>query len=363
MCLRGSRILENFVAGGVFVKKIKCDLCGSSDFTKSGDGLFVCDFCRTKYTPDQAQKMMVEGSVTIDRSGEATRLVHLAKESLEHQNAKEAYDYASRALEINPESYEAWSCKASAAGWSSTLMDFRVGEITGGFANAEEYCPEDSKPALIEYSASQMKLIAMAMHRTSYSHAAEFRTLPGPWNEHVARCESVFMLLELSHELNPNDRDPLDNIIDICQKLLRGLDFTDYSGQISFTNRRHVSSEYASVLSNVILKATEKLKEFDPEYEVPSVNKASSGCFVVTATMGNEDAHAVRVLRIFRDNILTQSKPGRSFIAWYYLRGPKFAAFIADSRPLRMISYFSIVAPATAFASLALAARRFLDSK
>ena len=49
--------------GVVFMKGIKCELCGSNSFTKV-DGMFRCDYCGTKYTLEEA-KTMVSGSVFI----------------------------------------------------------------------------------------------------------------------------------------------------------------------------------------------------------------------------------------------------------------------------------------------------------
>jgi protein-arginine kinase activator protein McsA len=49
-----------------------CEMCGSNDLLKE-DGVFVCKNCGTKYSVDEAKKMMVEGSVeitgTVDVSG------------------------------------------------------------------------------------------------------------------------------------------------------------------------------------------------------------------------------------------------------------------------------------------------------
>ena len=41
------------------MKKIVCELCESTDFIKE-EGLFVCQSCGCKYTPDDAKRMMRE---------------------------------------------------------------------------------------------------------------------------------------------------------------------------------------------------------------------------------------------------------------------------------------------------------------
>ena len=49
------------------MKALVCEMCGSQDLVKT-DGMFVCQNCGTKYTVEEAKKMMVEGTVQIDNS-------------------------------------------------------------------------------------------------------------------------------------------------------------------------------------------------------------------------------------------------------------------------------------------------------
>lgn len=84
-----------------------CELCRGNSFSKQGD-FFQCDYCRTKYSPEQAKKLLVEGSVTIDRGGEAENLLRLAETSLNHGNAPEANEGARRVLEIDPKNSRGW---------------------------------------------------------------------------------------------------------------------------------------------------------------------------------------------------------------------------------------------------------------
>jgi hypothetical protein len=58
-----------------------------------------------------------------------------------------------------------------------------------------------------------------------------------------------------------------------------------------------------------------------------------SGCFVATATYGDEDFVEVQFLRAFRDSILSRSRLGRAFIWVYYHLGPH-AAYIVERVPI-----------------------------
>jgi len=50
-----------------------------------------------------------------------------------------------------------------------------------------------------------------------------------------------------------------------------------------------------------------------------------SKCYIATAVYGSYDAHEVRILRRFRDEVLSRTMPGRAFIRTYYAVSPPFA--------------------------------------
>ena len=85
------------------MKAIKCEMCGSGDVVKQGD-LYVCQNCGTKYEPEAARKLMVE----VDNSKELDNLYALARRARSADNAEEAEKYYSRALEKNPNDWEAF---------------------------------------------------------------------------------------------------------------------------------------------------------------------------------------------------------------------------------------------------------------
>ena len=53
------------------MKRLTCEMCGSTDIVKQ-DGLFVCQSCGTKYSVEEARKMMIEG--TVDVSGSTVKI-------------------------------------------------------------------------------------------------------------------------------------------------------------------------------------------------------------------------------------------------------------------------------------------------
>ena len=62
-----------------------------------------------------------------------------------------------------------------------------------------------------------------------------------------------------------------------------------------------------------------------------------SDCFIATACYGDYDSPEVRVLRKYRDVVLSQSLVGNAFTKLYYHTSPPFASIISNSITLKKI--------------------------
>lgn len=94
------------------MKELKCEMCGSSEVIKQ-DGLFVCQVCNTKYSVEEARKMMgidvmkIGGTVTIDSSSELNNLYEIARRAKDTNNSENALNYYDQILVKDPNSWEA----------------------------------------------------------------------------------------------------------------------------------------------------------------------------------------------------------------------------------------------------------------
>lgn len=90
------------------MKAFTCEMCGSHDLVKQDD-FFVCQYCGTKYTPEDAKKLMVEisGKVKIDTSDEVENLFILARRAKNDKNYKNAEKYYTQILVKLPSNWEA----------------------------------------------------------------------------------------------------------------------------------------------------------------------------------------------------------------------------------------------------------------
>lgn len=98
------------------MKQLTCEMCGSTDLLKQ-DGIFVCQTCGTKYSVEEAKKMIVEGTVEIvgavqvDKKNEVDALLKRVFMFLEEGQWEGAEEYCERVLDIDPENPEAYLAK------------------------------------------------------------------------------------------------------------------------------------------------------------------------------------------------------------------------------------------------------------
>ena|GEM_PF-2306286 len=82
------------------MKKLTCEMCESTDFLKEG-GVFVCQSCSTKYSVEEAKKMMnevtdtakVAGNVTVGNSAQLDNLYKVARRAREDANVEQAFKF------------------------------------------------------------------------------------------------------------------------------------------------------------------------------------------------------------------------------------------------------------------------------
>ena len=78
------------------MKQLTCDMCGGTDLIKQ-DGMFICQTCGTKYSVEEAKKLMIDGLVDvsgsivkIDTSDDLVNLYKIARRAKDDNNGENA---------------------------------------------------------------------------------------------------------------------------------------------------------------------------------------------------------------------------------------------------------------------------------
>ena len=151
------------------MKQLTCEMCGSTDLVKQY-GMYVCQSCGTKYSVEEAKKMMIEGTVDVsgsivrvDNSASIANYLKMAKSAYDSSNQKEAESYCNKIIEIDPNNYQAWLLKGKAAGWQSTLANIRIEESVNCFKKAIENAPEDAVEEVKKTASDEISNLSTAL--------------------------------------------------------------------------------------------------------------------------------------------------------------------------------------------------------
>lgn len=107
-----------------------CDICGGKLVMGSG-GIATCDSCGMEYSTERVKEKVqeIKGVVRVDNSHMIDNWMNMGKTAAEAGNQKEAYDYFTKVLEVEPNNWRAIYEKGKAAAWQSTLANLRLSEL------------------------------------------------------------------------------------------------------------------------------------------------------------------------------------------------------------------------------------------
>ena len=291
------------------MKALVCELCGSNEFVKE-DGYFVCQHCHTKYSPEEAKKIMVEGTVDVsgstvkvDSSDRLENLYILARRAREEKNYENAYKYYNEIVIEQPNDWEA-------AFYSVfyTLIRSKIGEIeyaadriTKTFFTVANIITtnesiENQNDKLYEIANNSIALLKN-LATAAFNHYVEFTSVSGAEKE----CkERTYLCGTMAIKI-------ADYFYEIRNDKRAGAEYYKRANDV-LTRYYHLTDEYVN-----------RVREIDPEYQV---YKGGGGCYVATAVYGSYDCPEVWTLRRFRDNTLAETWYGRAFIHTYYAISP-----------------------------------------
>lgn len=116
------------------MKRLICEMCGGSDLVKQ-DGVFVCQNCGTKYTVEEAKKMMVEGTVEVQgnvqvqNAAQLENLLKLAHSSFDSKNYAQAEEFCNQVIAMDDQNYDAWKLKGEAINYQINANNQRILEV------------------------------------------------------------------------------------------------------------------------------------------------------------------------------------------------------------------------------------------
>ena len=325
------------------MKPLTCEMCGSTNLLKQ-DGVFVCQSCGTKYSVEEAKKMMVEGTVAvegtvkIDTSSELKNLYEIARRAKDMENAENAEKYYDMILVKDPTSWEAnfyvvyyraMKCKIAEI-WSAG--NSLVNSIPSIFELVDKHVSEEERiPVLNELYGRYLGIAAM-LNSAATSH----------YNDIDAQIRDQYT------------QEYINNVAETATMMYAFGDcITTCWPNYPQVNELAVAAweqgtefhrEYVKYLAdsesnkNLIMEYIGKIQKIKPDYQAREVDTSSAGpCYVATAVYGSYDCPEVWTLRRFRDYTLAETWYGRAFISTYYAISPTLVKWFGKSAIFKKI--------------------------
>lgn len=325
-------------------KDARCPNCGGELQLPDNKQKVKCMYC--------GSDILVQEAVSAAAGPKVENLMGLARTAATASNHKEAYDYYTKVLELQPENCEAWFGKGESAGWLSDLNNFRFSEMSACFNKAIEFAPEDKQQETRARAATSVNDVAIACHTISRKHLIEIISFAAnSWQEYLNRCGAVVSALEIAYTFAPDNKQIVENLIHIYKDNIEGVKFSDRSTYPPVSKAVFLSDASEAQFRAKMAEYSGIMRQMDSSYQPPAANRAKAGCFVATATMGSDDHETVILLREFRDVWLSKRRWGAWLVGVYYIVGPVLAGVLRRSAALRRLSAKLLVVPSAALAA------------
>ena len=314
------------------MKPLTCEMCGSNNIIKQ-DGLFVCQHCGTKYSVEEARKMMIEGTVTvkIDTSDELEKLYQLARRAKDVNDIENAAKYYSMILIKDPRSWEA----TFYAVYYKIMGDRSVDVYTAysSVINSIETAFKLIKENIVDKN-EQIKVIEEIRLKCIYLPPFLFEIAKNRYNsnkntesQNSAVREMIYASM-LMYTLGNKIFNEFNNYPECCQSA--AYSWKSGVGYHKMAIPFMTSKEQKEGNKETIMLYVSRIQEFDPSYEAPNVE--TGGCYIATAVYGSYDCPEVWTLRRYRDNTLARSWRGRMLIQLYYALSPTLVRRFGNTR-------------------------------
>lgn len=293
------------------MKQLTCEMCGSTDLVKQ-DGMYVCQSCGTKYSVEEAKKMMIEGTVEVqgtvkvDSSDHLKNLYTLARRARDNDDSENAAKYYDEIAIEDPNSWEAQFYKVyySCINIKIAQMGSACLRLSNSIDNVFEMIAES-----IQNESARKIAYTEVIDRCMTFHVMII-------NNMMSHVESSSPEYSLNfYKKHGSSLGVFDvKLGDAMAKVgLNEEALTMYKGSEPFW--RYYDSETTTSIVN-------RIKTLDPSFVYKPSSSSSGGCYIATAVYGSYDCPQVWTLRRYRDYTLAETWYGRAFIHTYYAISP-----------------------------------------
>lgn len=320
------------------MKPLTCEMCGSTNLLKQ-DGVFVCQSCGTKYTVEEAKKMMVEGTVSVegtvkvDGSQELLNLYETARNARLTKNSENARKFYEQILVRDPKNwepnfyavyYKSMGCKIAGIGLAAQEMYNALGNVLLMLKSNVSDTVERTK--IIRDMFIDLYSLTSMLAGAAKSHYDKITNLTVKNNEKPKYLfwseQSALILYNFGDKLQTIFGNEYNTIA--AESWKKAIEI-----QNSYLSETLDSKGTQEGNINFMNNYMEKIRLIDNTYQAPELKKGP--CYVATAVYGSYDCPEVWTLRRFRDYTLAETWYGRAFISTYYAISPTLVKWFGNT--------------------------------
>ena len=273
------------------MKQLTCEMCGGTDMIKK-DGVFVCQSCGTKYSVEEAKKLMIEGpvevtgTVKIDSAESFNKALKNARGAKEEKNWNLATKYYEEVRNIDPENWEAIFYNNY-----SKSMDGTIGDIPSSARSlsnclktvircVQNHLPENEKQPAVEQMSKDIKDISelFCFGAMDYYNNIDKNGISG--ESYVKYFEQCMDMLESAAKINTTFADELEaqfGTKEFAQSIIMEYYKLGITQMYKTTEIQDSNAEGKDLLlklffnryNGFLYEISEKIKKYDPEYKLP----------------------------------------------------------------------------------------------
>lgn len=262
------------------MKQLTCEMCGSTDLLKQ-DGIFICQSCGTKYSVEEAKRMMIEGTVEVQGTVKVDNSVFVAKQL---DNARRAY---------NKEDWE---------------------EVEKYYNLVEQHAPKNMEAVFF----SAYGRVMLALFDTEYfKREQKFNVL----------IKSISVIDEY-YDVTEEDKEKSIRMISDALIKMFSVNFIRQTQQVAGAGSLAWQNNLFQNTNNAFITELQQIRSKHNDVYISELiskhqnTRAKGNCYVATAVYGSYDCPQVWTLRRYRDFTLSKTWYGRTFIRTYYAISP-----------------------------------------
>ena len=184
------------------MKRLQCEMCGSTNMLKQ-DGVFVCESCGTRYSVEEAKKMMAEDTVDEnakaddDTSDDLDELYEKARNARESDDYELAHTLYKKILQLDPSDWysylDAALCKVRSCTFKQ--MPYEVRSFVECLPNVVDYVESnvanDEKYSALHSILLRCQIVTVYMTTEGYKFLNEYDSNPNENGTFIHAIETL----------------------------------------------------------------------------------------------------------------------------------------------------------------------------